>query len=60
MAGIERLKRKVKPNGHLIKDQKVEITFGILLFIAGMLLLWDAFDGRGKNMPWPASGLMPW
>lgn len=57
---IDRVKKAVKPNGHLIKSRKAEITIGLLLFVVGMLLLWDAFDGRGKSMPWPASGLMPW
>lgn len=33
---------------------------GALLFLVGVALLWDAFDGRGKKLPWPASGLAPW
>lgn len=57
---IDRVKKAVKPDGHIIKDRKTEILVGLLLFVVGMVLLWDAFDGRGKNMPWPASGLMPW
>jgi hypothetical protein len=46
--------------GHFIQDRKTEIVLGILMFTAGCFLLWDAFDKRGKKMPWPAGGLAPW
>jgi hypothetical protein len=46
--------------GHFIKDKKTEVVLGLLLFIIGCILLWDAFDNRGKKMPWPAGGLAPW
>lgn len=52
--------RKVKPHGHLIQSRKAEIIVGSLLTLIGLCLLWDAFDGRGKKLPWPASGMAPW
>ncbi len=57
---MENVKRLVKPRGHFIQDRKVEIFLGIFAFIVGCLLLYDAYDARGKKMPWPASGLSPW
>lgn len=52
--------KRIKPNGHLIANRVVEMWVGLLLALIGLCLLWDAFDGRGKKMPWPASGLAPW
>jgi hypothetical protein len=49
-----------KPRKHFIRDRKTEIVLGLVLFVVGSFLLWDAFDGRGKNMPWPASTVLPW
>jgi len=57
---VKNVKRLVKPHGHFIQDRKVEIVVGLLLFFVGALFLYDAFDGRGKEMPWPASALAPW
>ena len=57
---MENVKRLVKPHGHLIKDRKIEIFLGVILFLVGALLLYDAFDSRGKKMPWPVSALAPW
>lgn len=54
------LVRIIKPRGHLIESRKREIILGLLLALLGGMLLWDAFDGRGKKMPWPASGMAPW
>lgn len=54
------VKRRIASRGHLIKDRKKEIVIGLVLAVVGMILLWDAFDGRGRKMPWPASGLAPW
>lgn len=53
-------KRAIKPNGNIIKSRGAEISLGIALFFIAILLLWDAFDGRGRKMPWPAGGIMPW
>ena len=57
---MENVKRRIKPNGHFIKDRKVEIVLGVILFLVGALLLYDAFDARGKKVPWPASAIAPW
>jgi hypothetical protein len=46
--------------GHLIESRPKEILLGLALFIIGCALLYDAFDNRGKKMPWPAGGLAPW
>lgn len=51
---------KMTRSGHFLKSRGWEITIGLGLALVGMLLLWDAFDNRGKKMPWPAGGLAPW
>jgi hypothetical protein len=43
-----------------MKNRKAEIALGFVAFMIGCLLLYDAFDARGKKMPWPAGGLAPW
>jgi hypothetical protein len=53
------VKKLVKPSGHFIGDRKAEILVGLVLFLAGSMLIWDAFDGRGKKMPWPGGAIMP-
>jgi hypothetical protein len=57
---VDNVKRLIKPNGHFIKDRKTEILVGVLLFIVGSLLLYDAFDARGKKVPWPGGAIAPW
>lgn len=51
---------RVKPHGNFIKNRRVEITLGLFLFLFGAWLLYDAFDARGKKMPWPAGAITPW
>lgn len=46
--------------GHFINDRGVEIFIGLLLFITGCIMLWDAFDNRDKKIPWPGGAIMPW
>jgi len=46
--------------GHFIKSKGLEGTLGFALAIIGCILVWDAFDNRGKKLPWPLSGFMPW
>jgi uncharacterized membrane protein HdeD (DUF308 family) len=46
--------------GHFMKDRHVEIFIGVLLFITGCIMLWDAFDNRNKKLPWPGGAIMPW
>jgi len=57
---MDNVKRLVKPNGHFINNRKVEIILGVILFLVGALLLYDAFDARGKKMPWPSGAIAPW
>lgn len=57
---MDNVKRFIKPKGHFIQDRKLEIIVGIILFMIGSLLLWDAFDGRGRKMPWPGGAIAPW
>lgn len=54
------VKRMIKPNGHLIENRGWETVIGLFLFIIGAVLIWDAFDGRGKSLPWPAGAVTPW
>jgi hypothetical protein len=58
---MDNVMRTVKPNGgHLMKNRKSEILLGLILFLVGALLLFDAFDNRGKKVPWPGGAIMPW
>jgi hypothetical protein len=51
---------KPKPGDHWIQSRGWEVTVGLALAIIGLTLLWDAFDNRGRKLPWPAGGLAPW
>lgn len=57
---MDNIKRAVKPSGHFIGNRKTEIVIGIILFLVGALLIYDAFDGRGKKLPWPMGAIAPW
>jgi hypothetical protein len=50
----------ILPKNHLMKNRRNEIILGFVVFLIGCVLLYDAFDARGKKMPWPAGGLAPW
>jgi hypothetical protein len=51
----------IKPkNGHWVQSQGWEAVVGFVLVFIGCALLWDAFDNRGRKLPWPVSGLAPW
>jgi hypothetical protein len=39
------------PRGHYIQSQRLESAVGLLLFVGGAFLLYDAYDGRGKDQP---------
>lgn len=54
------LQKVVSKRGHFMQSRGKEIAIGLILSVVGLCLLWDAFDGRGKKLPWPASGLAPW
>lgn len=49
----------LKPGQHFLKDRQIEIVLGILAFVIGSYLLWDAYDNRGKNMKFPFGSFMP-
>jgi hypothetical protein len=57
---LDSVKNRIKPHGHFIQNRKKEIVIGVVLFLVGALLLYDAFDARGKKMPWPAGAVTPW
>lgn len=57
---MDNLKRVVKPKGHFIQNRAAEIAVGLALFLIGALLLYDAFDARGKKIPWPGGAIAPW
>lgn len=37
--------------GHLIENRGAEIALGLVLFAGGALLLRDAYEGRGREVP---------
>lgn len=43
-----------------MRNRAWEMAIGFAFVVIGCILLWDAFDNRGKKMPWPISGLQPW
>jgi hypothetical protein len=51
---------KPSPNHHWIRSQGWEMLVGFVVVIIGCVLLWDAFDNRGRKMPWPLGGMAPW
>lgn len=57
---MDNVKNAIKPKGHFLKNRRTEIMLGAILFLVGALLLYDAFDARGKKMPWPAGAITPW
>jgi hypothetical protein len=57
---MDNIKRIVKPHGHFIQNRKYEIFIGLVLFLTGALMLYDAFDARGKKIPWPGGAIAPW
>lgn len=56
------MKNPLKPakGKHWIASQGTEAVVGIVLILVGCMLCWDAFDNRGRKLPWPASGIAPW
>lgn len=35
----------------LVKDQKTAVLIGVGLYLAGTLVLWDAYEHRGASRP---------
>lgn len=44
----------------LIRSRGSEIFLGLVLFVVGAFLLWDATDGRNQPLPWPLGAVLPW
>lgn len=57
---MDNVKRLIKPRGHFMQNRVLEILIGVVLFMTGALLVYDAYDGRGKKLPWPAGAVAPW
>jgi hypothetical protein len=57
---MDNVKRRLVGNKHFIENRKAEILIGLALFLLGSLLMYDAFDGRGKKVPWPGGAILPW
>jgi len=45
---------------HLIANRKLELAIGIAGFVASSLLIRDAYEGRGVEMPWPLRPFSWW
>lgn len=45
---------------HIIEDRRTEIAVGVVAFLAGSLLIRDAYDKRGQDVPWFARPLTWW
>jgi hypothetical protein len=43
-----------------MKNRGLQIFIGLALFVIGSVIVYNAFDARGKYMPWPASSILPW
>lgn len=57
---MDNVKRVLKPHGHFIQSRKWEIIIGVAFFLIGACLMYDAFDARGKKVPWPGGAILPW
>jgi len=40
--------------GRLIKDRRLELGAGIVMFALSSWLIYDAYEGRGRNRPFLA------
>lgn len=45
---------------HWIRDPGAEKVAGLLLLVAGFVLLHDAYDGRGAKKPMVLGPFLPW
>lgn len=43
----------------LLKDRTVEISLGIGCFVLSTVLLWDAYEGRGRKRSFLAGIFLP-
>jgi hypothetical protein len=37
-----------------LQDRGLELGLGVVLFVVSSWLIWDAYEGRGKQRPFPA------
>lgn len=44
----------------IVQDQTTAVVLGLGCFVAGWVLLHDAWDGRGANQPWWARPFTWW
>ena len=44
-------------SGHLVRDRQTALYAGVGLWVAGAILIWDAY--RGRETPWPLKLLGP-
>ena len=44
----------------LIADDTTAVLVGGALVVAGFVVLYDAWDGRGKRKPWFLGSVLPW
>ncbi len=42
-----------------ITDGRSALLIGWALFVAGALVLYDAYDRRGRNPRWPLGAILP-
>lgn len=35
----------------LIRDRRLALMLGVVAYVAGSVLLWDAYEGRGSGRP---------
>lgn len=36
----------------LVKDRKTALALGVAAYVLGSRLLWEAYEGRGRDKPW--------
>lgn len=44
----------------LVANRNVALYGGLAMFAAGLVLLYDAYPGRGRKTPLPLRPLTPW
>lgn len=44
----------------LIRNQGTAVLVGAALVVAGFVVLYDAYDGRGGKAPWWMGPFKPW
>jgi hypothetical protein len=47
------------PRQPWIADKRTAVLLGLMLFVAGAIVLWDAYERRGGRAPWPLRAFLP-